>query len=140
MRLRTVMLGTASAAAALALVAGRGRDPGRIQSEDIRAVTSEGAGSLAAHPLAGVSARGAVNVESLHRRRFRRDTSAAYHHLRHRCFSCHALPDPRLHAASEWPAIVARIDRNLAAAGLYRLTADEQRKIAGFLMRHADAR
>ena len=140
MRLRTVVLGAATAAAALAVVAGRSRDAGLIQSEVIQAVTSEGAGSLAANPLAGVSARGAVDVQSLDRRRFRRDTSAAYHHFRHRCLSCHALPDPRLHAASEWPAIVARMDRNLAAAGLYRLTADEQRKIAGFLMRNADAR
>lgn len=29
------------------------------------------------------------------------------------CQQCHVLPDPRRHAASEWPAVVARMERNM---------------------------
>ena len=29
------------------------------------------------------------------------------------CQQCHALPDPRRHTAKEWPAIVARMERNM---------------------------
>lgn len=29
------------------------------------------------------------------------------------CSQCHALPDPRAHAAHEWPAIVRRMERNM---------------------------
>lgn len=29
------------------------------------------------------------------------------------CSQCHTLPDPRRHRASEWPAIVARMERNM---------------------------
>lgn len=137
MRMRTVLLGVTTGAIALGVAAGRGRDPGRVQSEVIHAVTSEGAGTLAANPLAGVSARGAVEVEPLERGSFRRDTTMAYHHFRHRCFGCHELPDTRLHTANEWSSVVARMDNNLAAAGLYRLSSDERRLITAFLVRNA---
>ena len=30
------------------------------------------------------------------------------------CQQCHVLPDPRRHTASEWPAVVARMDKNMA--------------------------
>ncbi len=29
------------------------------------------------------------------------------------CQQCHALPDPKRHTASEWPAVVARMQRNM---------------------------
>lgn len=29
------------------------------------------------------------------------------------CQQCHVLPDPRRHTASEWPAVVARMERNM---------------------------
>ena len=29
------------------------------------------------------------------------------------CQQCHVLPDPRRHTASEWPAVVARMQRNM---------------------------
>ncbi len=30
------------------------------------------------------------------------------------CGQCHVLPDPRRHTASEWPAVVARMEQNMA--------------------------
>jgi hypothetical protein len=30
------------------------------------------------------------------------------------CGQCHVLPDPRRHTAAEWPAVVARMERNMA--------------------------
>jgi hypothetical protein len=29
------------------------------------------------------------------------------------CQQCHTLPDPRRHTASEWPAVVARMEKNM---------------------------
>jgi hypothetical protein len=29
------------------------------------------------------------------------------------CRQCHVLPDPRRHTASEWPAVVARMEKNM---------------------------
>ena len=29
------------------------------------------------------------------------------------CSQCHVLPDPRRHSAAEWPAVVARMERNM---------------------------
>jgi cytochrome c5 len=29
------------------------------------------------------------------------------------CNQCHALPDPRVHAADDWPAVYARMERNM---------------------------
>jgi hypothetical protein len=29
------------------------------------------------------------------------------------CGQCHVLPDPRRHTAAEWPAVVARMERNM---------------------------
>ena len=29
------------------------------------------------------------------------------------CGQCHVLPDPRRHSAAEWPAVVARMERNM---------------------------
>ncbi len=30
------------------------------------------------------------------------------------CQQCHVLPDPRRHTAAEWPAVVARMEKNMA--------------------------
>ncbi|HET7199146.1 MAG TPA: hypothetical protein VFI86_10785, partial [Burkholderiales bacterium] len=29
------------------------------------------------------------------------------------CSQCHELPDPRRHTAAEWPAVVARMEKNM---------------------------
>lgn len=56
------------------------------------------------------------------------------------CAQCHALPDPRQHTSLEWPAVVARMQRNMSAMG--RPVPDEptMREIVGFLQRHAPNR
>jgi hypothetical protein len=40
------------------------------------------------------------------------DTPAA-EAFRIACQQCHVLPDPRRHTAREWPAVVARMERNM---------------------------
>ena len=63
------------------------------------------------------------------------------------CSQCHVLPDPGRHAASEWPAIVERMQRNMAWVN--RVTGDpvlrtnpqlDTADITRFLRRHARAR
>ena len=33
------------------------------------------------------------------------------------CAQCHALPDPKLHTARQWPQVVARMRKNMVAMG-----------------------
>ena len=63
------------------------------------------------------------------------------------CSQCHVLPDPQRHTAKEWPAVVARMQRNMAWAN--RVTGDaalrtsptlDTADIVRFLQRHARAR
>ena len=63
------------------------------------------------------------------------------------CSQCHVLPDPRRHAAPDWPAIVERMRRNMAWAN--RMTGDpvlrtrpelDTADITRYLQRHARAR
>lgn len=63
------------------------------------------------------------------------------------CAQCHVLPDPRRHTAAEWPAVVARMRRNMAWAN--RVTGEALLRtkpelatgdITRFLQRHARAR
>jgi hypothetical protein len=60
------------------------------------------------------------------------------------CSQCHVLPDPRRHTAAEWPAVVARMERNMQwmnrvvgtkpVKGEPQLRVDE---INAFLQKHA---
>jgi cytochrome c2 len=52
------------------------------------------------------------------------------------CGQCHTLPDPRQHTAQEWPGVVARMGRHLAAV---KEPPDETvfSQIIGFLQRHS---
>ena len=64
--------------------------------------------------------------------------------FRRACEQCHALPDPRMHTAREWPAVVARMQKNMewmnrvvsskAVPGEPQLRIEE---INAFLKRHA---
>jgi hypothetical protein len=60
------------------------------------------------------------------------------------CSQCHVLPDPKRHTANEWPAVVERMQRNMAWAN--RVTGDpvlrtspelDTADIIRFLQRHA---
>lgn len=137
MRKRTLVLITMGVAAAAWAASARRPDRLAIQSAVIRAVTAEDARALQRTPLAGMSARSGLQVKRLNDRAFRGDTTAEYHHFRHRCISCHDLPAPEQHDGQEWAAVVSRMNRNLAAAGLLGLTEEERVRIWGFLARNA---
>ena len=60
------------------------------------------------------------------------------------CRQCHTLPDPRRHTAKEWPAVVARMEKNMQwmnrVVGNYPVPGEPQLKIeeiVDFLVRHA---
>jgi cytochrome c5 len=53
------------------------------------------------------------------------------------CSQCHALPDPALHTAAEWPAVVSRMHVNMQRMGV-RPPEDQARgQILAFLTEHA---
>jgi mono/diheme cytochrome c family protein len=53
--------------------------------------------------------------------------------FRQTCSQCHALPDPTLHTADEWPVVVERMRRNMETMGK-RVIADRERdQIVGYL-------
>jgi len=49
------------------------------------------------------------------------------------CSQCHALPDPRLHTASEWPGVVERMRANMKSMGKPEITDQERDAIVGYL-------
>ena len=53
------------------------------------------------------------------------------------CTQCHALPDPKQHTSSEWPAVVARMRSHMRT--MHRQVPDEptRQQILGFLQAHA---
>ncbi len=60
------------------------------------------------------------------------------------CGQCHVLPDPRRHTAAEWPAVVARMEQNMAwmnrVVGTQRNSTEPQLRldeILGFLQKYA---
>jgi cytochrome c5 len=53
------------------------------------------------------------------------------------CAQCHALPDPKQHTAIEWPAVVARMKKNMSIMGKDVPDDTTTRAITGFLQRHA---
>jgi hypothetical protein len=82
---------------------------------------------VGAAPQAGVSARAPIRVQPFPRKLARRmHHDADFHRLSHRCGVCHETPDPALHTAAEWPAVVQTMSGTIAAAGLLPLS-DEDR-------------
>ena len=60
------------------------------------------------------------------------------------CSQCHALPDPRMHTANEWPTVVERMQKNMEwmnrVVGSKPVPGEPQLKIEdinAFLIRHA---
>lgn len=49
------------------------------------------------------------------------------------CATCHALPDPRQHAAADWPAVVARMARNAGIMQRGGMPPDAQTSIIGYM-------
>ncbi len=70
--------------------------------------------------------------------------SASAESFRVACQQCHALPDPRMHTAKEWPLVVARMQKNMEwmnrVVGSKPVPGEPQLKIEdinAFLIRHA---
>jgi hypothetical protein len=73
-------------------------------------------------PQAGISARAPIRVQPLPDRIAReRRHDPDFQRFSHRCGVCHVTPDPALHAADRWPAVVARMAETIEAAGLLPL-------------------
>jgi mono/diheme cytochrome c family protein len=53
------------------------------------------------------------------------------------CSRCHALPNPNLHTAQQWPAVVAKMQGFMKAMGKPGITSQEKAKIVGYLAQHA---
>lgn len=49
------------------------------------------------------------------------------------CAQCHALPDPKQHAASEWAGVVERMRQNMIAMGRREITDGEAKEITAYL-------
>jgi cytochrome c5 len=53
------------------------------------------------------------------------------------CSQCHAPPDPKLHTADEWPAVVEKMRGYMRAMDKKVITGDEEKEIWGYLQHHA---
>ncbi|MBI3609250.1 MAG: cytochrome c [Nitrospirae bacterium] len=53
------------------------------------------------------------------------------------CGRCHAVPDPTLHTAGEWPSVVERMRRNMKVMGKPAIMDAERAEISDYLKRHA---
>lgn len=49
------------------------------------------------------------------------------------CSNCHALPDPASHTASEWPAVLERMEINMKNMGFGGLPAEQKTAILSYL-------
>ena len=77
-------------------------------------------------------------------KRFPEVNSPAGDSFRLACNQCHVLPDPRRHSAADWPAVVARMQKNMEwmnrVVGSKPIPGEPQLKIEdinAFLIRHA---
>ncbi len=57
--------------------------------------------------------------------------------FRRTCSQCHALPDPRLHTADEWPGVVDRMRKNMETMGKPVFTNQERDEILSYLKQQA---
>lgn len=53
------------------------------------------------------------------------------------CSQCHALPDPKQHTASEWPAVVERMRKNMEVMGKPVILDKQRNEIVSYLSRHS---
>jgi mono/diheme cytochrome c family protein len=49
------------------------------------------------------------------------------------CSQCHALPDPKLHTAEEWPRVVERMQKNMEIMGKPVITNRERDEVISYL-------
>jgi hypothetical protein len=112
----------------------RGPPDGAAQARVMAAVKVDGR----AGTLAGISARGGIDVPAFRARQFGGDTmSIGFHEFRRRCATCHSAPRPDLHSAAEWEDVLDRMHASMGAAGVLGLAPEERRVILELLTRHA---
>ena len=54
------------------------------------------------------------------------------------CAACHALPQPTLHSADEWPLVVRRMEGYMRAQGRSVPSPEDERRILAYLERKQD--
>lgn len=54
-----------------------------------------------------------------------------------RCGQCHIAPQPSVHVAEAWPAVVNRMQMRMRSRGYPVLEKDEQRVLLDYLQAHA---
>lgn len=130
--------------------------PGIVQRMVLRMKGRGNMGTLMAEMMAGVKAPSDDETKAivayLQRHAQKPLDPAAYPDLRTpsgeafrlACGQCHVLPDPKRHTAAEWPAVVARMQKNMAWMNRVvgtRPDPDEPQlridEINAFLQRHA---
>jgi cytochrome c2 len=113
-------------------------------------------GKLMAEMMVGVEAPSPEETEAIvayHRRhalqaldakRFPEVNGPGAESFRRACEQCHALPDPRMHTAKQWPGVVVRMQKNMQwmnrVVSLKPVPGEPQLKIEeinAFLIRHA---
>jgi cytochrome c2 len=113
-------------------------------------------GKLMSEMMAGVEAPSAEEQQAIvayHRKHALRPldakllpgmNSSGAESFRVACGQCHALPDPRMHTAKEWPAVVSRMQKNMEwmnrVVGSKPVVGEPQLRIEdinAFLIRHA---
>lgn len=57
--------------------------------------------------------------------------------FREKCSHCHALPDPKLHTAEEWPGVVERMRGNMKSMERTEITENEKNTIVGYMVDQA---
>ncbi len=57
--------------------------------------------------------------------------------FRQTCSQCHAMPDPGLHTADEWPGVVERMRKNTEIMGKPAITDQERDTLISYLSQHA---
>jgi cytochrome c5 len=53
------------------------------------------------------------------------------------CSQCHALPDPKSHTRSDWPAIVDRMEGHMKMMNKKTMAGDQKKEILGYLDKNA---
>ena len=133
-----------------------GRWPGVIERMLPRMQGKGNMGKLMAEMMVGVQAPSPEETQAIvayHRKHALRPldakklpqvNSSSAESFRLACGQCHALPDPRMHTAKEWPSVVARMQNNMdwmnRVVGSKPLPGEPQLKIEtinAFLIRHA---
>jgi len=133
-----------------------GRWPSVIERMVPRMEGKGNMGKLMSEMMAGVEAPSSEDKQAIvayHRKhalqpldakRLPEVNSASAESFRLACGQCHALPDPRMHTAQEWPAVVNRMQENMEwmnrVVGSKPVPGEPQLKIEhinAFLIRHA---